>query len=148
MVLAKNWLDVYPYEKWNGNTMPRYQVGEKFEPTRLFLEEGKTEPPPLLSEADLISLMNQNGIGTDATIAEHIDKVKQRKYVFVNNRQFIPSELGIGLVQGYKRMEIAMATPALRQQMERDINLISEGKKTKDEVLQECLEHMKDVYLT
>jgi DNA topoisomerase-3 len=35
----------------------------------------------MLSEADLISLMDANGIGTDATIAEHIATVLKREYV-------------------------------------------------------------------
>ena len=43
------------------------------------MEEGLTQAPPLLSESDLIGLMDQKGIGTDATIAEHIQKIQQRK---------------------------------------------------------------------
>ena len=34
--------------------------------------QGATEPPPRLSERDLISKMEAHGIGTDATVAEHI----------------------------------------------------------------------------
>ena len=41
----------------------------------MMLEEGKTKPPNLLSESELISLMDKNGIGTDATIAEHIKTI-------------------------------------------------------------------------
>lgn len=40
------------------------------------MEEGKTSPPQLLSEADLIALMEKHGIGTDATHADHIDTIK------------------------------------------------------------------------
>lgn len=43
------------------------------------MDEGCTQPPPLLSESDLIGLMDEKGIGTDATIAEHIQKIQQRK---------------------------------------------------------------------
>lgn len=43
------------------------------------MEEGCTQPPQLLSESDLIGLMDEKGIGTDATIAEHIQKIQQRK---------------------------------------------------------------------
>ena len=39
------------------------------------LKNGKTQPPKLLSESDLISTMDQNKIGTDATIHEHIEKI-------------------------------------------------------------------------
>ena len=55
-----------------------------------------------LTEADLISLMENHGIGTDATHAEHIEKIKTRDYTAVVNRQFHPCPLGIGLVEGYE----------------------------------------------
>eukprot|EP00467_Chlorarachnion_reptans_P000826 CAMPEP_0114491312 /NCGR_PEP_ID=MMETSP0109-20121206/2931_1 /TAXON_ID=29199 /ORGANISM="Chlorarachnion reptans, Strain CCCM449" /LENGTH=930 /DNA_ID=CAMNT_0001668033 /DNA_START=287 /DNA_END=3075 /DNA_ORIENTATION=- len=148
MVLARNWLDVYPFVKWNVRHIPIYREGQTFQPTSVSIEEGKTEPPNLLTEADLIQLMNVNGIGTDATIAEHIAKVKDRDYVRVENRFFVPSKLGIALVQGYKNMEIAMASPYLRQKIESDISDIAEGKKTQAEVLTDCLNHMKEVYQT
>jgi hypothetical protein len=38
------------------------------------------QAPPLLSEADLIQMMNRHGIGTDATIAAHITTVQTREY--------------------------------------------------------------------
>jgi hypothetical protein len=40
----------------------------------------RAQAPPLLSEADLIQLMNRYGIGTDATIATHITTVQHREY--------------------------------------------------------------------
>ena len=56
---------------------------------------GQTQAPPLLTEADLITLMEKNGIGTDATHAEHIEKIKDRQYVGVqNDGTFLPGKLG------------------------------------------------------
>ena len=40
----------------------------KFEPSSLELKDGKTNPPPLLKEHDLMRMMENAGIGTDATI--------------------------------------------------------------------------------
>ncbi|KAK4217971.1 DNA topoisomerase [Rhypophila decipiens] len=82
IVLETNYLDVYPYEKWTGTAMlPKFTLGERFEPTEALMTEGKTSPPGYLTEADLIALMDANGIGTDATMAEHIAKIQERKYV-------------------------------------------------------------------
>ena len=35
-------------------------------------------PPPRITEADLIAVMDKEGIGTDATIAEHIKTIQDR----------------------------------------------------------------------
>ncbi len=81
VVLERNYLDVYPYENWTGTVqLPKYTVGERFEPTEAMITEGKTSPPSYLTEADLIALMDANGIGTDATMAEHIEKIQHREY--------------------------------------------------------------------
>lgn len=87
IVLERNYLDVYPYENWtNSAELPKYTVGERFEPTEANMTEGKTTPPGYLTEADLIALMDANGIGTDATMAEHIEKIQLREYVQVVER--------------------------------------------------------------
>ena len=70
---------VFVWEKWEGNLLPEFAVGMSFVPSLLNLRESSTAAPPLLSESDLISLMDANGIGTDATIAEHIATILERE---------------------------------------------------------------------
>lgn len=87
MVLERNYLDVYPYENWtNSTTLPKFRLGETFEPTEAMITDGKTTAPGYLTEPDLIALMDANGIGTDATMAEHIAKIKERDYVYTRPR--------------------------------------------------------------
>ena len=69
------------WERWDGNLLPDFTVGQEFVPSTLQLRESTTHAPPLLSESDLIAIMDDNGIGTDATIAEHITTVQTRQYV-------------------------------------------------------------------
>ena len=83
VVLERNYLDVYPYENWtNSTTLPKFRLDETFEPTEAMIADGKTTAPGYLTEPDLIALMDANGIGTDATMAEHIAKIKERDYVY------------------------------------------------------------------
>jgi DNA topoisomerase-3 len=63
VVLRRNYLEVYPYDKWNGNSLPDFQEGEQFMPDVCELKEGQTSRPNLLTEADLVGLMDKNGIG-------------------------------------------------------------------------------------
>jgi len=87
IVLERNYLDVYPYEKWTSSQpLPRFALHETFEPTEANITEGETTAPGYLTEPELISLMDANGIGTDATMAEHIAKIKERQYVMTQPR--------------------------------------------------------------
>lgn len=63
IILARNYLDVYPYDKWTGKELPDFREGEEFEPTSCEMKEGQTASPALLTEADLVALMDKNGIG-------------------------------------------------------------------------------------
>ena len=48
--------------------------------------------------------MDRNGIGTDATIAQHITTIQEREYAIKENGQrFRPTKLGIALVEGLYR---------------------------------------------
>jgi DNA topoisomerase IA len=63
VVLERNYLLVYPYDKWVGREIPEFVEGEEFLPSVCELGEGKTSSPTYLTEADLITLMDKNGIG-------------------------------------------------------------------------------------
>ena len=63
IVLERNYLDVFPYDKWNDNELPNFIEGEEYIPSEVELRDGQTTKPNLLTEADLVSLMDKNGIG-------------------------------------------------------------------------------------
>ncbi|CAM9756027.1 unnamed protein product, partial [Heterosigma akashiwo] len=152
MVIERNWLEIYaPFERWNGKHIPLFNPGQTFAPSSVLMKEGRTEPPPYLSEADLIALMDHHGIGTDATISAHIKTIQapapDRQYAAKNAQQrFIPSPLGVALSDGYTEMGHSLMNPALRAQMERDCAAIAAGTKQRQAVVAECLTHMKTVF--
>ncbi|KAI8055459.1 DNA topoisomerase [Syncephalis plumigaleata] len=147
IVDARNYLDVYKYERWNTRVIPNFQQGETFIPNELMMTEGRTSAPSLLREADLIAMMDANGIGTDATIHEHIKKIIEREYVFKQNGYFYPSTLGIGLVRGYDRIDLehSLTKPLLRRQMEQDLKLICEGSRHREQVIQATLNNYQQI---
>lgn len=150
-------------------------------PTVCELRDGTTTRPSLLTEADLVGLMDKNGIGqykghireihsptgTDATIAEHIAKIIERKYVIEKpegkSKYLVPSPLGIGLVEGYNQIgfDRSLSKPHLRAevrcsgfqflfsdaQTEHRMQLICDGRSNKVEVLDATIEEYKEVYM-
>ncbi|TVY55369.1 DNA topoisomerase 3 [Lachnellula cervina] len=159
IVLERNYLDVYPYDKWTSSTiLPKFTLGERFEPTEALMTEGKTGPPSYLTEPDLIALMDANGIGTDATMAEHIAKIQERNYAFTRPVgggrggnamvEFIPSTLGVALVTGYDQMgfDISLSKPFLRKEMESRMKDICEGRITRRDMMRENIRQYKRVF--
>ena len=122
--------------------------GSTFSPAELMQQTGTTTAPALLTEADLISLMEKHGIGTDATHAEHIETVQKREYAEMNrDRRFLPKKLGLGLVNGYVHMGLELSKPRLRAALERDLQAICEGRRNADDVLRDQIRNYKQVFI-
>ncbi|EJD53020.1 prokaryotic type I DNA topoisomerase [Auricularia subglabra TFB-10046 SS5] len=151
-VLARNYLEVYPYDKWGDRYVPDFEEGAEFMPSVCELRDGQTTRPSLLTEADLVTLMDKNGIGTDATIAQHIQTIIDREYVMArmegNTKYLVPSTLGIALVEGYNRIgfDKSLSKPQLRRDTERDMVRICEGVKNKAEMVDQAVEQYKEVF--
>ncbi|KAE8539089.1 hypothetical protein D1P53_005460 [Cryptococcus gattii VGV] len=152
VVLRRNYLEVYPYDKWATHALPNFEEEEVFIPDVVDLKEGTTSRPSLLTEADLVGLMDKNGIGTDATIAEHIAKIIERGYVTEKQeariKYLVPSTLGVGLVEGFNAIgfDRSLSKPHLRRETEHRMQLICDGVRGKGEILQTTLEEYKEVF--
>lgn len=134
----RNYLEVYVYDKWNAKVIHAYEVGQTFEPTDLSMRDGQTTAPNLLTEAELIGMMDKHGIGTDATHAEHINTIIEREYIGKIDAGFlVPGKLGMGLVEGYESIDLPLAQPELRAGLERDLKLVCSGERQAAEVLTE-----------
>lgn len=159
LVLQRNYLDVYVYDKWESSQqLPAYTAGETFEPVEANMTDGKTTAPGYLTEPELIALMDANGIGTDATMAEHITKIQERLYVNTRpstggarNRvqEFIPTTLGVALIEGYDNvgLDVSVSKPFLRKEMELKMKAICEGRRSRSDVVQESLDQYREVFI-
>lgn len=58
----------------------------------------------------------------------------------------MPGTLGMGLVEGYDSVNLPLAYPELRAELERDLKLICTGERNPEAVLQEQIEKYKEVY--
>ena len=90
--------------------------------------------------------MDKNGIGTDATIAQHIQTIQERQYVFNLDGVFVPSSLGLALVEGYDSMGFEFSRPFLRADLEKKLTQICNGEVDKDEVLEEFIQQYEQYY--
>ena len=148
-VTELNYLMVYKYEKWAEQEIAPFRQGETLAIKEFFMKEGMTSAPLLLTESDLITCMDKNGIGTDATIHEHIHKIIVRKYaVKGRDSRFVPTRLGVALVEAFDHLglEFSLTQPKIRSKLEKDLSSICEGRLTKNQVIHESKEMYRQVY--
>ncbi|KAF3455420.1 hypothetical protein FNV43_RR00045 [Rhamnella rubrinervis] len=85
-VAVKGFTTVMPWLAVHEKNLPQFLKGGKMDIWKVDLFEGSTMPPDFLSENDLISLMEKNGIGMDASIPVHISNICERNFVQIENK--------------------------------------------------------------
>ncbi|EOB11308.1 DNA topoisomerase 3-alpha [Nosema bombycis CQ1] len=144
-ILHKNYLNVYTYDTWAEKEVNDYVLGEQLK-SRLEMDEHETEPPPFLTESDLIALMDKNGIGTDATIHEHIQKIQEREYARKEGGFIIPEKFGIALIRGYKNLNLDFSGPVLRKDLEIKLKEVCNSNLEKNQLVNEEIRTYHKLY--
>ncbi len=68
--------------------------GEKQKLIRLIPEQHFTQPPPRFTEASLVQLLEEYGIGRPSTYAAILSTIQDRGYVFRESKRLIPTDTG------------------------------------------------------
>ncbi len=145
-IVSEGYWKVYPYEKYSEKRIPELKRGQILRIVKVEIRENKTKPPPYLSESELLKLMRKYGIGTDATMQEHIHTNIIRGYFKVRNRQCIPTELGKALIRTLSRYSNEIIDPTFRGKMEKMLNNIIRGEdhvKILEEIKRLAREHYR-----
>jgi DNA topoisomerase-1 len=74
--------------------LPPLEVGETLPVDRLYGEQHFTQPPPRYSEASLVKALEEHGIGRPSTYASIISTLKDREYVVLDKKRFVPTDTG------------------------------------------------------
>lgn len=144
-VLERNYLEVYHYDKWDDKEVSEFSLDEVVD-GELYIRDGKTTPPNYLTEAELVTLMDKNGIGTDATIHEHILKIQERGYAAKAGNEIRPSGLGMALIGSYEEFGLEVSKPLLRKNLEINLKRICDRKVERDLVVSEEVKIYRGLY--
>jgi len=82
-------------EEEKSTRLPKLDKGDELKLLGLFPEQRFTQPPPRYTEASLIRMMEERGIGRPSTYAPILSAIQEREYVIKNRGVFQPTELGI-----------------------------------------------------
>jgi len=87
-------LKVYPIS-FQEKQLPPLKEKETLNLIKLTPSQHFTQPPPRYTEASLIKVLEENGIGRPSTYAPIISTIQERNYVAKNNyKRFFPTEIG------------------------------------------------------
>jgi DNA topoisomerase-1 len=87
-----------PEENGNGNgnvdNLPELKEGDALRLKDVEPSQHFTKPPPRFTEASLVKELESDGIGRPSTYAQIISTLRDRKYVDIEQRRLIPTDLG------------------------------------------------------
>ena len=108
--------------------LPDLQAEADLSLRALHPEQHFTQPPARYSEAMLVKTLEENGIGRPSTYATIIDTIRKRNYVEMENKKFIPTELGLVVDRLLKENFPRVIDPTFTARMEEKLDLVEEGK--------------------
>ncbi len=128
-------------------TIPKLEVGETLENTKLEDQQKFTQPPPRYNEASLVKALEEQGIGRPSTYATTISTIQQRDYVELEDKKFKPTELG-EIVTGFMVDNFTdIIDLGFTAQMETQLDNIAEGEVGWKSVVREFNDDLEK-YLT
>lgn len=79
--------------------LPPLQKGDKLKKNQLEPKQHFTQPPPRYTEARLVKALEEMGIGRPSTYAPTLETIQKRGYVAIDEKKFVPTELGELVIQ-------------------------------------------------
>ncbi|MBT2691433.1 type I DNA topoisomerase [Bacillus sp. ISL-55] len=74
--------------------LPDLKQGDEVTKKDIESKQHFTQPPPRYTEARLVRTLEEMGIGRPSTYAPTLDTIQKRGYVSLDNKRFVPTELG------------------------------------------------------
>ena len=99
-IIDKGFMSIYQEgeddgkEEAAGKMLPLMEKGEAIKLREIRSEQHFTEPPPRYTEASLVKSLEEYGIGRPSTYASIISTLRQREYVEMDKKRFVPTDVG------------------------------------------------------
>jgi DNA topoisomerase-1 len=128
------WLVIYGRKKGevvdvSEKPVPALVVGTELDLLKLNNQQRFTEPPPRYTEASLIKLLEEKGIGRPSTYAPIISTIQERNYVELEQKRFRPTPLGAAVNDFLVKNFPGIVEVSFTAKMEDQLDDIANGGK-------------------
>ncbi|MFA5872276.1 MAG: type I DNA topoisomerase [Parcubacteria group bacterium] len=112
------------------NMLPDLSEKETLDLVKVITEQKSTTPPPRYTEASLVKVMEENGIGRPSTYAPTISTIIDRKYVEKNEEKKLqPVDIGFLVNDLLVKHFPQIVDMGFTAQMEEDLDKVAQGEK-------------------
>ena len=141
--VKKGWHEYYgPHVRLNETILPPLSEGEELVSPKIVKEDKETFPPKRYTPASILKEMEKLNIGTKATRASILDALYLRNYIVDNS--ITATQLGIQTVEALTKFCPEITDTDLTRHFEEEMVQITEGKKKKEDVLEEAKEKLTE----
>lgn len=109
--------------------LPELEEGMTVKASKIEPNQHFTQPPPRYTEARLVRTLEEMGIGRPSTYAPTLDTIQRRGYVSLDNKRFVPTELGEIVVELLREYFPEIINVDFTVEMEGNLDAVEEGKK-------------------
>ncbi len=142
-LIFDGWRRIYRYVEFDQNIIPDFKVGEIVRIEEKRIEKRKTKPPQRYTVGRIIKVMESLGLGTKSTRHEILKKLYDRKYIYGNPIR--PTNTAFAVISALKKNAEKITLPDMTSELERDMDMIAEGKLDDRDVFMKSLRFLKDV---
>ena len=118
-------------------TLPTLREGQKISIQEIITEQHFTQPPSRYTEASLVRMLEENGIGRPSTYAPTITTIISRGYVSREKKRLFPTELGIMITEMMENYFSKIVDTEFTANMEEKLDDVEAGKLNWKQILRE-----------
>ncbi len=138
------WTKFYsPYARFKEQMLPELRVGQVIDVLKIDLLKKETQPPGRYTQGSILKEMERRGLGTRATRAEILQTLYDRNYI--SGKSIRVTKLGETVVRVLKEACPMMLSEKLTRRFEREMKMVYEGRKKREDVVKEAKEFLRDV---
>ncbi|PRO65240.1 type I DNA topoisomerase [Alkalicoccus urumqiensis] len=110
--------------------LPDLEEGEMTGESSIEPAQHFTQPPPRYTEARLVRTLEELGIGRPSTYAPTLDTIQRRGYVALEEKRFVPTELGTIVLELIEEFFPEILDVEFTASMESNLDSIEEGSNS------------------
>lgn len=122
-------------KKEEESLLPPLEEGDRLNPVKVEEKQHFTQPPSRYTEARLVKTMEELGIGRPSTYAPTIETILKRGYVTLEEKKFIPTELGEVVISLMEEFFPEIINVTFTADMEKNLDMIEGGEEDWIQVL-------------